>query len=267
MTISLENEVVVVTGGATRIGRAIALECAASGASVAITFNHSREAAQQTLSDLQARSTPAAPEMTESSAQKFAAIQCDVSNSQDNLKLRNEVLRVFGKATSLVNNAAIFQRTPFGETDFAGWEKSFDDHVSANLKGPYLLSKLFGDLFVAQKKGCIVNIADIHGQRALKNYAAYCLSKAGVLSLTESLAKALAPDVRVNAICPGTILLPSQAQGGDEFAGNERDLMQRVPLARLGTIEEIAQAVVFLIGGPQFISGAVLPVDGAERLR
>ena len=264
MTISLQSEVVVVTGGASRIGRAIALECAASGASVAITFNYSRDEAEQTLQDLRAQSTPSSPE---SVPQKFVAIQCDVSSSPENLRLRNEVLRVFGKATALVNNAAIFQRTPFGETDFAGWEKSFEDHVNANLKGPYLLSKLFGDLFVAQKKGCIVNIADIHGQSALKNYAAYCLSKAGVLSLTESMAQALAPNVRVNAICPGTILLPSQAQDGNVFAGSERNLIQRVPLARLGTIEEIAQAVVFLIGGPQFISGAVLPVDGAERLR
>jgi len=269
MTISLENKVVVVTGGAARIGRAIALECADSGASVAITFNHSEAEAQQTLADLRARSTL--------SSQRFAAIQCDVSSSSDNLKLQNEVLRRFGKATALVNNAAIFRRTPFELTEYSDWENSFDEHIAANLKGPYLLSKLFGDLFVAQKHGCIVNIADIHGQRALKTYAAYCISKAGVLTLTETMAKALAPHVRVNAICPGTILLPSEDQcGGDqsgedqvggEFAGTARDLINRVPLARLGTPEEIAQSVVFLIGGPQFISGAVLAVDGAERLR
>jgi len=96
----------------------------------------------------------------------------------------------------------------------------------------------------------------------------YCISKAGVVTLTEALAKALAPAVRVNCICPGTILLPSETQGEDDESGDEEaTLTARIPLGRLGTPEEIAAAVVFLIGGPQFISGAILPVDGAQRLR
>ena len=259
MTISLENEVVVVTGGASRIGRAIALECASAGASVAITFNHSHDEAQQTLSDLQARSTL--------ERQNFAAFQCDVTQADENWKLKGDVLAAFGKATALINNAAIFRRAPLAETEYADWEKSFDEHIAANLKGPYLLSKLFGELFAAQEQGCIVNIGDIHGQRPLKNYVAYCLSKAGLLTLTQSTAKALAPHVRVNAVCPGTILLPSENQIGDEFAGDAHQLISRVPLKRLGTAEEIARTVVFLIGGPQFITGAILPVDGGEHLR
>jgi len=259
MQISLEDEVVVVTGGAVRVGRAIALECAASGASVAITFNHSGDEAGQTLADMQARSTLA--------SQKFAAIACDVSSAPENLRLKDEVLQALGAPTALVNNAAIFRRAPFAETEYSDWEKSFDEHIAANLKGPYLLSKVFGEFFTSQKRGCIVNIADIYGQRPLKNYAAYCISKAGVLMLTETTAKALAPYVRVNAICPGTILLPSQVQDGDEFAGDAHALKSRVPLERLGTTEEVACSVVFLIGGPQFISGAILPVDGAQRLR
>lgn len=259
MKISLEGEAVVVTGGAVRVGRAIALECARAGASVAITYNHSQDEAEQTLLDLKAEGTL--------EGQKFAALRCDVSQPDENLRLRNDVLETLGQPTALVNNAAIFRRTPFEETEYPDWEKSFDEHIAANLKGPYLLSKLFGDVFLDQKRGCIVNIADIHGQRALKNYAAYCLSKAGIISLTESLAKALAPHVRVNAICPGTILLPSEEQSGDEFANDKELLRTRVPLERLGTPEEIAQFVVFLIGGPQFITGAIMPVDGGERLR
>ena len=141
---------------------------------------------------------------------------------------------------------------------------AFDEHIAANLKAPYLLSKIFGDLFLQQQRGAIVNLADIYGIRPLGNYAPYCVSKAGLLMLTQSLAKALAPRVRVNAICPGTILPPSETQNeNDEIA----ELVARVPLGRLGTSEEIAQAVVFLIGGPQFISGAILPVDGAQSLR
>ena len=103
--------------------------------------------------------------------------------------------------------------------------------------------------------------------QALKNYVPYCVSKAGVVMLTQALAKALAPHVRVNCICPGTILLPSENQGEDtEYSDDEDLLRNRVPLRRFGTPEEIAQSIVFLIGGPQFISGAVLPVDGAELI-
>lgn len=255
MTISLENEVVVVTGGASRIGRAIALECALSGASVAITYNRSYNAAQQTLKDLQARSTL--------SSQNFVALQCDLAQSDQIQLLGNQVSQAVGAPTALVNNAAIFRRTPFAGLEYSACEHAFDEHIAANLKAPYLLSKVFGDMFLKKQHGSIVNLADIYGSKPLKNYVPYCLSKAGVLMLTESLAKALAPHVRVNAICPGTILLPSEGKKDED----EEQLRQRIPMQRLGTIEEIAQTVVFLIGGPQFISGAILPVDGAQRLR
>ena len=256
MQISLQNEVVVVTGGAKRLGRAIALECAASGASVAITFHTSKDEAEKTLADLRAGSTPGAA--------RFAALQCDLSDSAQIAELKNRVVEAVGTPTALVNNAAIFRRTPFAAWEYSQWETSFDEHIASNLKAPYLLCKIFGDLFLEQQRGAIVNLADIYGARPLANYAPYCISKAGVLMLTQSLAKALAPFVRVNAICPGTILPPSETQNeNDEVA----ELVARVPLGRLGTPEEIAQAVVFLIGGPQFISGAILPVDGAQSLR
>jgi NAD(P)-dependent dehydrogenase (short-subunit alcohol dehydrogenase family) len=256
MHISLENEVVVVTGGARRLGKAIALECARSGASVAITYHRSAREAQSTLDDLeQARAHP---------AQRFAAFGCEVSARADVERLANEALQTFGRVTALVNNAAIFRRTPFAETDSTDWERAFDEHIAANLKGPYLFSKCFGDIFLCQEHGTIINIADIHGLAPLKNYAAYCISKAGVVMLTEVLAKALAPHVRVNCLCPGNILIPSQVQGEDD---DVESLQNKVPLGRLGTPLEIAQSVIFLLGGPPFISGAVLPVDGAQRLK
>jgi pteridine reductase len=254
MNISLENEVVVVTGGAKRLGRAIALECAASGASVAITYNRSQDEASTLVAQLRHQYPH----------RQFATFGCELSQTDDIARLNVEILQEFGKVTALVNNAAIFQRTPFEETSTLDWERAFDDHLSANLKAPYLLSKHFGDHFLEQRRGCIVNMADIHGLRPLKNYASYCISKAGIVMLTEVLAKALAPHVRVNCLCPGTILEPSQIQGeGDDVAL----LSTNIPQGRAGTPEEIAAAVVFLIGGPQFISGAVLPVDGAQRLK
>src|SRR5690606_4113177 len=170
----------------------------------------------------------------------------------------------FGKVTALVNSAAIFQRTPFEETNAQHWETAFDAHVNTNLKAPYMLCRYFGEVFLTQQKGSIVNIADIHAQKPLKNYTPYCISKAGVITLTQSLAKALAPHVRVNCIAPGTILLPSEQQGE---ADDETTLRERIPLKRLGTPEEIAQSVAFLLAGPEFITGHVLNVDGGEHLR
>jgi len=253
MVISLQGQSVVVTGGAVRVGRTIALACAQAGANVAITYNRSQVAALRTLSELEIVGKTAG-------GTQYAAFRGDVSKAEDVHRMADEITNSFGPPTALVNSAAIFRRTPFEIMT----EADFDDHIAANLKGPYLMSKCFGDLFLEQGHGAIVNIADIHGLRPLKNYIPYCVSKAGVVMLTEALAKALAPAVRVNCICPGTILTPSETQGEDDDAAA---LIEKVPLGRLGEPEEIADTVVFLIGGPSFISGAILPVDGAQRLR
>jgi NAD(P)-dependent dehydrogenase (short-subunit alcohol dehydrogenase family) len=252
MTISLQNEVIVITGGAVRLGRAIALECARAGAKIAITYNHSASEAARTVDDLNAINP-----------NSVAAFQAELTNAKVRSQLPAKVLSHFGTVTALVNNAAIFQRTPFEETDAQDWEAAFDAHINTNLKAPYMLCRHFGEVFLQQKKGSIVNFADIHAQRPLKNYTPYCISKAGVVTLTQSLAKALAPHVRVNCIAPGTILLPSENQGE---ADDEATLRERIPLKRLGTPEEIAQSVAFLLGGPQFITGHILNVDGGEQL-
>jgi len=251
--ISLQDEVILITGGAVRLGKAIALECARRGAKIAITYNHSEEEAQQTVAELNAIAPDGA-----------LALQAELTDTKVLLELSAKVLSHFGKVTALVNNAAIFQRTPWEETDIDAWEKAFDAHIAINAKVPYWLARHFGEIFLQQQHGNIINIADIHAWRPLKNYVPYCLSKAAVVSLTHSLAKALAPQVRVNGIAPGTILLPSQTQGE---ADDEATLCARVPLQRLGTPEEIAQSAAFLIGGPQFISGHIISVDGAEQWR
>jgi NAD(P)-dependent dehydrogenase (short-subunit alcohol dehydrogenase family) len=248
----MEQETVLITGGARRLGRAIALNCAQFGANVAITYRTSENEAQQVIEELREVGT---------GAQRFAAFKADVSRSEDIEKLADEVLQTFGAVTALVNNAAIFRRTPFENMT----EGDFDDHIAANLKGPYLMSKTFGELFQKQGRGSILNIADIYGLRPLKNYIPYCISKAGVVMLTEASAKALAPQVRVNCICPGTILLPSEVQGDNE--DEEETLVARIPMERLGTPEEIAETAHFLLFGPGFITGAIVPVDGAQRLK
>ena len=244
----------VVTGGAKRLGRAIALECARAGANVVITYRSSDAEARLALGELQA----VAPDA------RFGAYELEISDGTAVSRFADEVFREYESVTGLVNNAAIFRRTPFDVMQ----ESDFDEHIATNLKGPFLLCQAFGQRFLnggnGSGGGSIVNMADIHAIRPLANYVPYCISKAGVVMLTQSLAKALAPNVRVNCLCPGTILLPSETQGE---ADEEAELVKRIPFGRLGTAEEIAQAAVFLLGGPQFITGVVLPVDGAQILR
>ena len=252
MTISLDGQTVVITGGAKRLGRAIALECARAGADVAITYRTSKDEADQTVADLQ----KIAPQ------RRFSAYPLDVSSNSEVVKFVRIIEQELGGATALVNNAAIFERTPVGQWD----EAAFDAHIDANLKGPYLLSARFAELFLRGAGGHILNFADIHAWRPLANYVPYGVSKAGVVMLTQSMAKALAPRVRVNCICPGTILLPANEAKG-EAMGSEAELIARIPFGRTGTVEEIARTAVFLLGGPTFITGAILPVDGGESLR
>ncbi|RYG70560.1 SDR family oxidoreductase, partial [bacterium] len=228
MNVSLQGKTIVVTGGVKRLGKAIALECAAAGANVVVTYR-SGHTVQETLADLRAL----APES------KFAAFPLEISDSEQVNGFTAEVFETFPNVCGLVNNAAIFKRTPFETLE----ESDFDEHIAVNLKGPFLLSRSFGREFMEREGGSIVNMADIYGIRPLGNYVPYSISKAGVIMLTQSLAKALAPKVRVNCICPGTILPPSEIQGE---ADEEAELVKRVPFGRLGTPEEIAQTAVFL---------------------
>ena len=248
MTISLQGQTVVVTGGARRLGRAIALECARAGADVIVTYRTSQLEAERTVSDLQ----EIAPKS------RFASYELDVAVDAEIVKFVDWIEAEFGGATALVNNAAIFERTPKNAWD----EAAFDAHIDANLKGPYLLSTRFAQLFERNNGGNIVNLADIHAWRPLANFVPYCVSKAGLVMLTQSMAKALAPRVRVNCVCPGTILLPESAE-----MGSEAELVARIPFGRVGEVGEIAQTVVFLLGGPAFITGAIIAVDGGESLR
>lgn len=258
---TLAGRVVVVTGGARRLGRAIALECARRGANVAITFLSSQAEARQTVEEMRGLGDE---------ARRFEAYELEVSDSSAVQKLVRDIEVDFGGASDLINNASIFERTPWQSVS----EDDFDAHINANLRGPFLLCKYFepqlsassakgGSVSNSVGGGSIVNLGDIHGSRPLKNYAPYCVSKAGLLMLTQVLALALAPRVRVNAVCPGTILLPSSVQGeGDDLDA----LRPKIPLGRLGEPDDIARAVAFLLESP-FVSGAMLPVDGAQSLK
>ena len=191
----------------------------------------------------------------------FEAFELEVSDGNAVCRFAEEVFSKFENVRGLVNNAAVFRRTPFDVLQ----ESDFDAHIATNLKGPFLLCRAFGSEFLNKEGGSIVNMADIYGLRPLANYVPYCVSKAGLVMLTQALAKALAPHVRVNCLAPGTILTPSETQNAGE---DDLDLLlKRIPFGRLGTEIEIAQAALFLLGGPAFITGITVPVDGAQILR
>jgi NAD(P)-dependent dehydrogenase (short-subunit alcohol dehydrogenase family) len=165
-------------------------------------------------------------------------------------------MQAFGRIEILVNNAAIFSRTPFEELTEADWDRFLD----VNLKGPFLLCRKIGAIMLRQGQGKIINLADVAGQKVWAEYLPYSVSKAGVIALTAGLAKALAPHVQVNAIAPGTILLP------DGTSPEERErAVCRVPLGRLGSPEDIARAVVYLIES-DFVTGEILRIDGGQHL-
>ena len=245
MTISLENNTVIVIGGARRIGRAVALECARCGANVVFTFHTLHEDANATLEELRA----IAP------SQKFAAFPLDVTRAQEWELLAEHVEREFKSVFGLVFCAAIFQRTPLAQLS----EEDFDAHIAANTKGPFLACKLLGPTM--EEGGSIVLFSDIYAQKPLANYIPYCVSKAGVEMVAKGFAKALAPRVRVNCLAPGAIL------PGENDEDDVETLIARVPMKRLGSVEEVAQSVVFLLGGAGFTTGAVLPLDGGQLLR
>lgn len=236
----LTGRVAVVTGGAVRVGRAIALALGAEGADIAIGYLRSRDAAQGTVRDLRALGVRA------------VAIRADLGKPADARRLVTAAARRLGRLDILVNSAALFFRTPFHETSAA----DFDRLIAVNLRGPFVCAQAAARL-MGRRGGRIVNIADVGGVRAWPGYVAYGISKAGVVMLTKGLAAALAPAVQVNAVGPGLVLAPH----GFTREKRRRSAV-RVPMRRWGAPADVAAAVCFFATCPDFITGQVLFVDG-----
>ena len=240
----IEGKVALVTGGAKRLGRHIALALAQRGAELVIHYRESVREAQEVLA------------LLKKAGGKPVAVPGDVSNAGDVDRIVETAMQAFGRIEILVNSAALFYRTPFESLTEADWDRL----LSVNLKGPFLLCRKVGSVMLQQGRGKIVNLADIAGLRAWAEFIPYAVSKAGVIALTQGLAKALAPTVQVNAVAPGAVLLP------EGTAPEERQrAIRRIPLARLGSPEDIVRAVVYLIEN-DFVTGEVLVVDGGQHL-
>jgi pteridine reductase len=241
----LEGKVALITGGAHRLGAAIARLLHAQGMQLVIHYLGSEAAARALQQELhQAR-----PE-------SVMLVRGDLNHSEKLLKnLVYETVESFGRLDVLVNNAARFYPTPVG----AATEEQWDDIVGTNLKAPFFLSQAAGP-HLRKSGGCILNIADIYGDRPLAKHAIYSIAKAGLIMLTKSLAREFGPEVRVNAIAPGAILWPET--GLDDMS--KQRVISRTPLKRSGDPEDIARTALFLVRDAGFITGQVLVVDGGR---
>ena len=241
--------VAVVTGGARRIGAAIARTLHRAGYDLALHYRSSTADAGELATELNAARTDSC-----------TAFQADLASAEAAQRLGAEILSRYPAVQVLVNNASGYQHTALEQ---AGPEH-FDAMPGSNLRGAYFLTQaLLPGLRAAG--GSIVNIIDAHLERPVSGYSAYNAAKAGLASLTLSLAVELGPELRVNGIAPGAILWPEHAEEGWDAAARRR-ILENTPLARLGEAEEIAALALFLARDGTFITGQVIAVDGGLSL-
>jgi len=241
----LRDQVALVTGGGKRIGRAIALTLGRAGADVIVNYNQSREGAQATVREIAALGVRA------------EALRADVSRPKQVAAMFRAIQKRFGRLHLLVNNAGVFFPRKWHELEEEDW-----DHVlGANLKGPFFCAQAAARMMMRQGRGNIINISSLGGLQAWPSYLHYCASKAALISLTRSLAKALAPTIRVNSVAPVTILFPDE-----ERDATIRKIIRNTPLRKAGAAEDIAQMVLFLATHSEFITGQVFAVDGGKSI-
>jgi len=245
-TKKLNNKVVLITGAARRIGAAIATSLHQSGADVAIHYRGSADEAAALADKFNAQRP--------NSATTFSSDLNDTTVLQG---LIDEVLNWRGRLDILVNNASSFYATPIGEINEDHW----DDLVGSNLKAPLFLSQAAAPS-LRKTNGVIINIVDIHAQRPLRDHTVYGVSKAGLAMLTRSLAKDLAPEVRVNGVSPGAILWPE-----DKMSDETKDIiLNQIPLDRTGDPDDIAACVLYLAQDAGYVTGQIIAVDGGRSI-
>ena len=237
----------IVTGAAVRLGRAIALELADAGCDVLVHHHTHTDEAAALVREIESR------------GRRAAAVRADLS---DPLRAAERIVAAavdaFGGCDLLVNSAAIFEDAPLVDTT----EDLFDRHVTLNVKAPFFLCREFARLNGPGRDRGIVNIVDWRAERPPADYAAYTLTKSALWALTKTLARQLAPAIRVNAVAPGAMLPPP---GSDDAGAWEREKLSKIPLRRVGGADPVARAVRYLCEA-EFVTGEVLHVTGGEQL-
>lgn len=240
------NKVALVTGAARRIGAEITRLLHANGMRIILHYNSSSTEAQAL-----------ANELNKQRADSVRIMSHDLMQTNTMDIFINEAIQHWGRLDVLVNNASTFYPTPLAEINTQQW----DDLLGVNLKAPLFLSQACAK-YLTETKGCVINIVDIHADRPLKDYPVYCVAKAGLAMLTKSLARELAPAVRVNGVSPGAIMWPEV----EEYEPLHQEIIQRTALKREGEPRNIADTVWFLIHVADYVTGQIIAVDGGRTL-
>ncbi|MDH4048028.1 MAG: pteridine reductase [Gammaproteobacteria bacterium] len=243
---SLAGKTALITGAARRIGAAIARRLHIAGADVAIHYRGSAKEAEE-LAD----------SFNQSRAASARVFQSDLLRHDAPSALVAAVVDWAGGLDVLVNNASSFYPTPVGDIT----EEQWNDLIGSNLKAPLFLSQAASP-YLKKGLGCIVNIVDIHAQRPLRHHSVYGSAKAGLAMLTRSLAKDLAPEIRVNGVSPGAILWPEDGMSNE----TKQQIIRQIPLARPGNPDDIAAAVLYLVRDGQYVTGQIIAVDGGRSV-
>ncbi len=244
----------IVTGSAVGVGRATALELAKRGASVVVNYSRSEQEANETVAAV------------ERLGAKALLVRADVSQDREVRAMVERAVDAFGSVDVLVNNAATTAFVNFADLDGLS-EEQWDRILAVNLKGPFFCSRAVAGAMKAAGAGAIVNIASIAGIRAVGSSIAYAASKAGLINLTIALARVLAPEVRVNCVAPGFIDTRWLRQGlGSVFELAKQRTAEQTPLRRVSTPEDVAQVVLSLIEGADFVTGQTIVVDGGNSM-
>lgn len=243
---ALQDKVAFITGGAQRLGATTASCLHQAGMKLVIHYRSSDQAAKALQHKLNKTRT-----------ESVALVKGDLLEVDGIQQLVSEAIQAFGRLDAVINNASSFYPTPLDQSSVQNWE----DLIGSNLRAPFFVVQQAAKE-LRKNHGCVVNMVDIHGFRPLKNYSIYSIAKAGLISATKALAKELAPEVRVNAIAPGAILWPEN----DSDQTSQQAILDTTPLRRTGTMEEIAQAIRFLIERATFTTGHVIPIDGGRLI-
>lgn len=241
----IKGKVAIVTGSAKRVGKSIALALAQRGAHVIIHYKSSEDHAYSTV------------ETIKSYGVESYAFSGDLSSPAEAASLVHKTLRHFPTVDILVNSASIYERTPLARIT----EKEWDKHLDTNLKGAFFIAQAAARVMLKQKSGKIVNIIDSDVHRPYKEYLPYLVSKTGMVGLTQCLAMELAPHVQVNGVSPGPVLM--QPHWGSNIV---KAIIKTTPLGRIGQPEDVANTVLFCIEGTDFMTGAIIPIDGGQHI-